>query len=160
MCRGGAFNLSFESLTSRECREALRQLKKIDPEFYAELVQSESGQSDDTDLVMKGPVMEDATEVDTGNDDDTSLPFLAVVNHVHGNGSREVLLDAAGNLAGSRDAESVEIAADDGGIAHLGEVGIVDENGKENDGGDEVLGRGKRIKKASRHYPSDFFWRH
>ena len=37
MCRTGQFNLSYESLTSFNARETLRNLKTMNPEFWAEL---------------------------------------------------------------------------------------------------------------------------
>ncbi len=55
MCQGGAFNLSFQSLASRQCQDALKDLRKSDPDFYAELTQSDAGEILDIDETVKVP---------------------------------------------------------------------------------------------------------
>src|SRR4051794_41059165 len=80
MCRVRGFNLSYQSLTSFEAREKLRNLKSTDPEFYAELVagtncdevkQGDTVQEDDPEVLGIGDV-----------DDDSNLPCKAVIASV------------------------------------------------------------------------------
>ncbi len=75
MCRGGTFNLSYESVGSRACRDALKALKTTDPDFFRELTQSEVGESE--------PVIDESTVVPEDNmehgahgdyEDDTNVP--------------------------------------------------------------------------------------
>ncbi|KAI1782660.1 hypothetical protein LXA43DRAFT_873925, partial [Ganoderma leucocontextum] len=51
LCEAGPFNMSFESLTSLEARQALNELKTSDPAFYAEIT---SGQ-DRSSIIAAGP---------------------------------------------------------------------------------------------------------
>ncbi|KAL1939409.1 hypothetical protein VTO73DRAFT_9965 [Trametes versicolor] len=53
LCEAGTFNMSFESLTSLKAKQALNELKKSDPAFYAEIT---SGHCDNTTaLTPSGP---------------------------------------------------------------------------------------------------------
>jgi hypothetical protein len=70
MCKAGQFNLSYDSLTSHEARQALRNLPNTDPTFFAEISQPRSCsehaapfldehqiQQEDSEITYGGPVM-------------------------------------------------------------------------------------------------------
>ncbi len=149
MCRGGDFNLSYKSLTSRECQEALKNLKKTDPEFYTELTQSDSGEVADIDENINAPEdnVEHAGSADY--DDDTTIPIKMLVNHVQGSEENKLLTNANGDLSVLADAETDE-------IDERVEVQVEhnDEDVEKKEQGHVAapeFGRGKRAKKASKH---------
>ena len=81
MCRAGQFNLSYESLTSFSARETFRNLKTMNPEFWAELtaIRSEEPVADGR------AVEEDDIDVQAAQfDDDSDLPGETIIAHVHG----------------------------------------------------------------------------
>ncbi|KAI1782136.1 hypothetical protein LXA43DRAFT_862600, partial [Ganoderma leucocontextum] len=53
LCSAGAFNMSFESLTSLEARQALNELKTSDPAFYAEITSGHD--TAEREIVPSGP---------------------------------------------------------------------------------------------------------
>jgi hypothetical protein len=85
MCKGGEFNLSYQSLVSSEAMQILHELPNMDPEFYAELTQPRSGMSV-LILTEDEALDEDVIPVvnDINNGDDSVIPMEAVVDHVHG----------------------------------------------------------------------------
>ena len=64
MCRTGNFNLSYDSLTSYEARQKLRELKTTDPDFSNELIQKTATEA------------ADITNDDMPEDEDTGEPLF------------------------------------------------------------------------------------
>ncbi|KAF8800176.1 hypothetical protein BYT27DRAFT_7019403, partial [Phlegmacium glaucopus] len=81
MCRVRLWNLSYESLTSFEAREKLRNLKTDNPAFWVEL----SMEKEDASLPAPDDnVPEDTVDVeeDDAHGDDSSIPLSAVIEVV------------------------------------------------------------------------------
>jgi len=99
MCRVRVWNLSYESLTSFEAREKLRNLKTDNPEFWAEL----SMEKEDTSLPAPDDVVpEDVVDIeeDDNHGDDSSIPISAVIGAVvTGKGTKDGCL-VSQDLAG------------------------------------------------------------
>ena len=84
MCKGGEFDLSFESLTSHAIRQVLRELPTTDPDFFAELSQSRSHMDIVPSLTAEQVALEDApSNNEIGPADDSDVPFLEVCAHHH-----------------------------------------------------------------------------
>lgn len=84
MCKGGEFDLSFESLTSHAIRQVLRELPTTDPVFFAELSQSRSHMDIVPSLTAEQVALEDApSNNEIGPADDSDVPFLEVCAHHH-----------------------------------------------------------------------------
>jgi hypothetical protein len=85
MCKVNGFNLSYESLTSSETRQILRNLPETDPEFFAELTQPRSRVAAPT--LTPEEATEEDSEVSEVNSpgDDTAVPLDAVIDAIHGN---------------------------------------------------------------------------
>ncbi|KAF7796672.1 hypothetical protein EIP86_007855 [Pleurotus ostreatoroseus] len=75
LCEMGPYSLSYDCLTGLEVLQALRDLAKTDPEFFAEL----SGEIDDNAPSQDGPFLEDTVETFDVNEDDSSLPLKNVI---------------------------------------------------------------------------------
>ena len=56
MCKGGEFNLSQDSLTSREMRDVLNNLYVDDPVFFRELSQKRGGKPADLKRPRKSKI--------------------------------------------------------------------------------------------------------
>ena len=82
MCKGGEFDLSFESLTSHATRQALRELPTTDPEFFAEISQPRSCAHVAPALSPEQEALEDDPPDDELTDD-SDVPFLEVCAHHH-----------------------------------------------------------------------------
>jgi hypothetical protein len=82
MCKGGEFDLSFESLTSHAAQQALRDLPMTDPKFFAEITQPRSHINVPPSLNPEQEALEDALP-DEGPTDDSDVPFLEVHAHHH-----------------------------------------------------------------------------
>ena len=80
MCRGGEFDLSFESLTSHEARRALRELPITDPALFAEISQPRSCVGVVPSLTPDEALLED-NPPDEGAEDDSDVPFAEVCAH-------------------------------------------------------------------------------
>lgn len=74
MCKTGEFNLSYKSLTSFNAREKLRNLKKADPIFWAELTAGCTAWP-----TIVGKVAEDDMDAELVDKDDSDLPCDVVV---------------------------------------------------------------------------------
>jgi hypothetical protein len=146
MCRTKKWNLSYECLTSYEAREALRKMKTTDPEFWKELTMDALGGTDKDDMGAE----EDHEIGFELFDDDSDLPGEAIIAHVLEKGSPiGVTSNMQGDLMSAAQAESLE---DDIVEPSNSEPMVVDEP--------EVLGVGKRKRKANTLYNSSQFWRH
>ena len=142
-CAVGDFNLSFESLRSREARDRLRELKVTDRELWDELTaydRIDPVPGSDTAVPEDKGAEEDTEE---GVEDDSNVPLDAVIAHVVGNHS----------FAGIR------ILPESGVLASSGEAELstADENGESSK---ENLGRGKRkrVKRDLGKYNGEQFW--
>jgi hypothetical protein len=94
MCRVNDFNLSQDSLKSREARQAINKLEETDKEFY-DMLQDKSRDSDDEmdpedamdvdDDDDDSGAVEDPYEYADENeyDDDSDIPRWAIVKEVH-----------------------------------------------------------------------------
>ena len=148
MCRTGSFNLSYESLTSYEARQKLRDLKSSDPEFWAELARkttpdhnteiTAAADDDNEDFV------EDDENIDPLFEDDSDLPCNVVIASVLGQQPRHVTATANGDLVSTRVAEYIDNE----------ELSVVKQK-HETD-----LGHSKRKKITNKLYSSKSFWRH
>ena len=82
MCKGGEFDLSFESLTSHAARKVLQELPTTDSDFFAEITQARSHVNFSPSLSPEQEALEDAAP-DEGPADDSDVPFLEVCAHHH-----------------------------------------------------------------------------
>jgi hypothetical protein len=133
--------LSYDSLTSREARQSLRELKTTNPELWEQLTKKP-----DPEIHIN------ATEADDEEDevpleDDSDLPCEAVITFVGGKNLAGVEEDPSGALASSALAESINATEE--------ELGTVKVGMSEAD-----CGRGKRKRTQNKLYSSDAFWRH
>ena len=163
MCKAGNFNLSYESLTSHEIRQTLRDLPQTDPTLFAEISQPRS---------RLAPILsdaeclhEDSEEVHGGFDapDDTDVPLDEVEVHCEqiANGSAEraesdgalnmdyaYVPDEDGGLSCVADAEDASMeCVGSGDVAS--NVGIV-----------TTTGRPKRMRRPNVLYSDDQFESH
>jgi hypothetical protein len=82
MCKGGEFDLSFESLTSDAARKVLWDLLTTNPEFFAKITQPRSHVNVPPSLSPEQEALEDAAP-DEGPADDSDVPFLEICTHHH-----------------------------------------------------------------------------
>jgi hypothetical protein len=143
MCRTGNFNLSYDSLTSYEARQKLRELKTTDPDFWNELTQKTATEAADT---TNDDVPEDEDISEPLFEDDSDLPCDVIIARVHGSIPTGTTSTPDGNLVSTAVAESLD-AGDE--TESLGIAGESSEN---------ALGRGKRKVTKNKLYHS--FWRH
>jgi hypothetical protein len=150
MCRTGGFNLSYESLTSYEARQKLRDLKMTDPDFWNELTQKTIDAVDMADGNM--PEDEDISEVPF--EDDSDLPCEVIIARVLGSDlGPDVTSMPDGNLMSTAAAESLD-RDETKGLSDVGEGNAIPPIDSERNN----LGRGKR--KITKNKLYDSFWRH
>ena len=118
MCRAGAFNLSYTSLTSRKASKALRGLVTEDPMFWAEITQPRSRggtpQHVPPALTSQQEQSEDREEPALDiHGDDSEVPVMDVFAHTQQssqamdcNNDRLYVPGEDGGLASTADAES------------------------------------------------------
>jgi hypothetical protein len=153
------WNLSYESLTSFEACEKLRNLKADNPAFWSEL----SMEKEDTTLpAADDNVLEDAVDVeeDDSHGDDSSIPLSAVVNAViSGEGdSGLVSQDLAGD---DNEAPADEIdGQDDKDLEIHTTVSEEASNSAVSSAQPPAEGRGKRTKISNKWYTVKSFIRH
>ena len=95
MCRTRKWNLLYECLTGFEAREALRNMKATNPEFWKELTTGATSEASDDDMGVE----EDPDVGVEQFDDDSNLPSDVVVAHVLKQDSPiNTLLNADGDL--------------------------------------------------------------
>ena len=156
LCKIGEFDLSYESLTSFEARETLREMKTADPAFWAELTQVGDG-ADDALVVNSSNTVEEPrliveespfSDID-GVEDDSNVSKEALMAYVLHGQIREGVSVASDSSLQTVDsmADSVDIPND---IVRSDEI----------DAPEPEFGRGKRLKKANRLYSGDKFWKH
>jgi hypothetical protein len=154
MCRTGKFNMSYESLTSYEARQKLRDLKETDPKFWDQLTQKAAP---DVDIPANKHIAEDEDATDPLFEDDSDLPCDAVVANVLGSQPAGVRLTTSGDMTSTAAAELLkpyrtDMVSDDVEVEGKDVAASVVELG--------TLGRGKRKRTANRLYDSKSFWRH
>jgi len=84
MCKAGPFDLSYESLTSREARQALRDLPNTDPTFFAEISQPCSRSRHAVPILNDDQTAQEDSEVQYGGADaldDSDVPVPEVDAH-------------------------------------------------------------------------------
>lgn len=155
------WNLSYGCLTSFEARDALRNLKTTDAEFWKILTGDD--QSDTIELPNSDEMLPEDTEPNTNLEDidadDSDLPMSTLITSMITNDIPEgVGLRKGGALASIVDAENVDAME-----PTLVEPGVVETHRVEGEGEGalhEGRGRGKRKKTANKNYSSASFWRH
>src|ERR1700679_3769314 len=115
MCRTGKFNMSYESLTSYEARQKLRDLKETDPKFWDQLTQKAAL---DVDIPANKHIAEDEDATDPLFEDDSDLPCDEVVANVLGSQPAGVRLTTFGDMTSTAAAALLEpytrdVACDD-----------------------------------------------
>jgi hypothetical protein len=141
MCRTGCFNLSYESLTSYEARQKLRDVKSSDPEQWAQLTQTAASESDATAEESQFKA-EDDENIAPFFEDDSDLACNKVISSVLEACPEGVGMSAAnGDFVSTRAAESIDNDE------------VTNRQQQETE-----LGRGKRKKQSNKLYSS--FWRH
>ena len=155
MCRAGAFNLSYTSLTSREASKALRELVTEDPTFWAEITQPRSRggtpQHIPPALTFQQEQSEDLEEVALDiHGDDSKVPMTDVV-FAHTQQSSRVDCD---------DDDKLYVPGEGGGLVSTADAeGSSTEivNGETVNAIQAIEGRGKRAKHANVLYSSTFW---
>jgi hypothetical protein len=143
--------MSYESLTSYEARQKLRDLKITDPEFWDQLTRKAVP---DIDTLINEHITEDDDDTNPLFEDDSDLSCGVIVANVLGSQSAGVKLTTSGDMISTAAAESLEmyrteIVSDD--AEGKGDVASVV---------DLELGRGKRKRTANKFYDSKSFWQH
>jgi len=113
MCKAGGFDLSYESLTSHEARQTLRNLPQTDPVFFAEISQPRSRPI----LTEIEALQEDSDEQYGGSapTDDSDVPLGEVAAH-----SDEVV---AGPLVPEGgDVDHIYVLGEEGGLSSAAEA--------------------------------------
>src|SRR6202022_45959 len=105
MCRTGDFNLSYDSLTSFEARQELRDLKITDPKFWDELT---CKAAPDLNVAGNEPIFEDDETTEPIFEDDSDLPCEVIIAEVLGSKTRGVASTATGELVSTAAAESLD----------------------------------------------------
>ena len=81
MCKAGQFDLSYESLTSREARQALHDLPNTDPAFFAEISKPRSRSQHVAPVLSDDQVAQEDSEDQYGGTDaldDSDVPVVDV----------------------------------------------------------------------------------
>lgn len=150
MCRAGAFNLSYASLTSREALKALRELVTVDPVFWAEITQPRSRGTPPA-LTPQQAQSEDLEEVAIDiHGDDSEVPMIDVVAAHTQHPSMDLDRD--------RD-DMLYVPGEEGGLmstADAERTSTESVNGETVDAS-HVEGRGKRAKRPNVLYSSSFW---
>jgi hypothetical protein len=148
--------MSYESLTSYEARQKLRDLKDTDPKFWDQLTRKAVP---DVDIPSNEHIAEDEDVTGPLFEDDSDLPCDVIVANVLGSQLAGVKLTTSGDMTSMAAAELLEtyrteMVSDDVEV----EGNHDDASGAELGLG--ILGRGKRKRTANRHYDSKSFWQH
>jgi len=130
-------------LTSFKAREALRQMAKTNPEFWAEL---SGGGADDVQLPDAAETLpedvEHDTELEDQDSDDSDLSLETLITALTKDVPDTVGSRKSGKLASLTDAENVDLVPE-----------MLEQGNSAAEGG-----RGKRNKVANKQYQG--FWRH
>lgn len=150
MCRTGDFNLSYDSLTSYEARQKLRNLKTTDSEFWDELTRKSAA---GLIIADEDNVAEDEENTDPFFEDDSDLPCDAIISTVLGTNPVGVTLNATGDVVSAAAAESL----DNDKIDEM----LPNEVAENNKAGETAeMGRGKRKRTSNKLYSTNAFWQH
>jgi hypothetical protein len=151
MCRTGDFNMSYDSLTSYDARQKLRDLKTTDSEFWDELTRKSAA---GLIIADEDNVAEDEENTDPFFEDDSDLPCDAIISTVLGTHPVGVTLNATGDVVSAAAAESL----DNDKIDELLPNEVTENNDKA--GETAEMGRGKRKRTSNKLYSTNAFWRH
>ena len=105
MCRTGNFNLSYDSLTSFEARQELRDLKTVDPKFWDQLT---CKATPDLNVTGNETITEDDKTMEPIFEDDSDLPCEVIIAEVLGSNTRGVTSTAIGIMVSTAAAESLD----------------------------------------------------
>jgi hypothetical protein len=130
--------LLYDSLTSHEARQTLRELKTTNPELWEQLTKEPDPET------HINTTEADEEEEEVPFEDNSDLPCEAVIAFVGGKNPAGVKEDASGALASSALAESIDATEEE-----LGTVIAEADHG-----------RGKRKQTQNKLYSLDVFWHH
>jgi hypothetical protein len=150
MCRTGNFNLSYDSLTSFEARQELRDLKTADPEFWDQLT---CKAAPDLNVTGNEMITEDDETTEPIFEDDSNLPCEVIIAEVLGSKTRGVASTTTGEMVSTAAAESLDENDMEAEKEPEGDEMVGADNPTE-------LGRGKRKRITNRLYNPKSFWRH
>ena len=159
MCKAGELDLSYESLTSHEARQMLRDLPRTDPSFFAEISQPCSGQ---TPSLSTSECLQEDSENLFEAPDDSDVPLAEVAAYCEDLAFATAL---AAPINGD-DADYIYLPDEDGGLSCVNDAESV---AKECVGGDEapvidtsnaVPSRPKRNRRPNVLYSGDIFDSH
>ncbi|THH27459.1 hypothetical protein EUX98_g6727, partial [Antrodiella citrinella] len=159
MCKAGSsgYNLSYASLISFEARQELNHLATTDPEFFKEITQNADGEElPDTELHLP----EDDFDEDDAEDVDSATKIKDVINDILDPSRPTTHRFNVGNQLDSDDEDGIEGfgAGDSDSDADYEPAAIVAEEFvvavDDHSVAEGLLGRGKRVRKASRRYLS------
>ncbi|KAI1788297.1 hypothetical protein LXA43DRAFT_894908 [Ganoderma leucocontextum] len=146
-CAIGDLNLSYESLTSREARDRLRDLKITDRAFWDELTAYDrQDEVPAEDAVVPEDSVEEESGETTGLEDDSNIPVDALI---------ALVVDGIAPTGASASPETGALMS-----TAATESSEEPEAGVEHEGGEEELGRGKRkrVKRDLAKYNGEQFW--
>jgi len=116
MCKAGAFDLSYESLTSHEARQTLRDLPRTDPAFFAEISQPRSRPILDESDALQEDSEEQYGGLTPADDSDVPLGEVAAHHEVVGtSGSEPLGLE-------TEDTDHLYVVSEDGGLSSVAEA--------------------------------------
>lgn len=153
--------MSYESLTSFEAREKLRNLKQTDPIFWNELTMERPQLLPEEDEEVDEDKIPKPDDVDWGWDDSDIPINTAVGTIVSGDYPIGVAERLEGGLMSVVQAEDLDLDLEEISKQNFVEEDEFDVNGVEKAGAAEKpQGRGRREKKANKLYDSKVFWKH
>lgn len=162
MCKAADFNLSYESLTSHEVRQTLRDLPRTDPTLFSEISQPRSHLVAPS-LSDEERLQEDSEEVHGGYDapDDSDVPLEEVDAYC------DQMVNGFVENSNDDDMEYIYTPGDGGGLSCTAEAEDVSTEciGTDNvvasvDTAASSTGRPKRMRRANVLYSSDRFESH
>jgi hypothetical protein len=153
MCHTGNFNLSYDSLTSFEARQELRDFKTVDPKFWDQLT---CKATPDLNVMGNETITENDETTEPIFEDDSDLPCEVIITEVLGSKTRGVASTATGAMILTATAESLD--ENDMEVEKL----FAEPEGDEMVGTDNPteLGRGKKKRITNQLYNLKSFWRH
>ena len=147
MCCIKEFNLLYDCLTSYAVCDKLRNLKKINPEFWKELTAASVPDPTNEDRTFEEDIIDGH---DMSFDDDSDLPCNMIIDCTTGSGIPEnISATADDNLISVAEAESIDEVGESSTPLQVpdSEVPLAE----------EALGPGKRKRQA---YKASTFWHH
>jgi hypothetical protein len=134
--------LSYESLTSREARQVLRDLPETRPAFFAELTQPSRRRQ--APILKDVEVTEEDADPYEDTEEDSEVPLAVLIDRIHNpsQGSHGYKTDDDGRLVPIAEAEQAF-------VEEAGEISVEQTEAEQ--------GRGKQKKTANTMYSEDAF---